>query len=110
MFLKHLLERNIIHGSFLIENISFSRNCDIKTTTCEHFSAKISDTFDIEYSLHNSLVAIFRYPAYVKSQLISPKYFLFTAWAGTGPQPTIHNIKHKYRWTTEKTNKQNKTN
>ena len=21
--------------------------------------------------------------------------FIFTAWAGTGPQPTIHNIKHK---------------
>ena len=23
------------------------------------------------------------------------KVRLFTTWAGTGPQPTIHNIKHK---------------
>ena len=28
-------ERNYIHGSILMENRSFSRNCDIKTTKCE---------------------------------------------------------------------------
>ena len=34
-FQRPLLERNYMHGSISIETISFSRNCDIKTTKCE---------------------------------------------------------------------------
>ena len=30
-FPRPLLEQNYMHGSISIENISFSRNCDIKT-------------------------------------------------------------------------------
>ena len=33
-FLGSLHERNNMQGSILIENISFSRNCDNSTTTC----------------------------------------------------------------------------
>ena len=35
VFSRLLLERINMHGSILIENISFSRNCHIKTTNCE---------------------------------------------------------------------------
>ena len=59
-----------MHGSISIENIKFSRNCDIKTT-CEERHGRfcfgkdittkiISNTFEIEHSLLSSRVAIFR--------------------------------------------------
>ena len=34
-FRRNSMERNYMHGSIFIENISFSRNCDIKTITRE---------------------------------------------------------------------------
>ena len=35
VFSRRLLEGNCMHGFISIENISFLRNCDIKTTKCE---------------------------------------------------------------------------
>ena len=60
-FSRHLLERNYMCGSISIENISFSRNCDIKITNAKSvtdatiwvmFISKNSDTLEIaEHSL-----------------------------------------------------------
>ena len=56
-----------MHGSILIENISLSRNCDIKTTNTKSvtdasiwvmFIFKDSDTLEIENSLLNSPTSI----------------------------------------------------
>ena len=54
-----------MQGSISIENISFSRNFDTKTTsvTDAHISAmftsKYSNTFAVAHSVHNSLDPIF---------------------------------------------------
>ena len=56
VFSRSLLERNYMHGYITIENILFSRNCDIKTTyvksvtdasICVMFISKNSDTLEI---------------------------------------------------------------
>ena len=72
MFLSRpLLERNCIRGSDSIENISFARNCDIKTNNAKSvtdasmwvmFISKNSDTLEIErHSLLNSPIITLRY-------------------------------------------------
>ena len=78
VFSRAFLARNYMHGSTSIENISFSRNCDIKTK-CEErhintpiwvmFISKNSNTLEIEHSLLNSL----SFPAmdFISVQLIS---------------------------------------
>ena len=59
-FPRHLLERNDMHGSISIENISFSRNCDIKQQNTKSvtgasiwvkFISKNSNTLEIMHSL-----------------------------------------------------------
>ena len=64
-FSRPLLERNCMHGSILIENMSFSRNCDIKTTNVKRvmdasiwvmFISKISNTPEIEHDLQSLLL------------------------------------------------------
>ena len=75
-FSRPLLERNYMHGSILIKNISFSRSCDIKTTKCkEHHRrfylgkvySKNSNTLEIEHSLLNSPIIIPRYGFHFRS-------------------------------------------
>ena len=69
VFSRPLLERDCMHRSFLIENISFSRNCDTCTKTKNTksvtdasiwvmFISKNSDTLEIENSLLNSPIII----------------------------------------------------
>ena len=40
VFSRPLLERSYIHGSISMGNISFSRNCDIKTTKYEELHGR----------------------------------------------------------------------
>ena len=71
MFFKTLTNRNYISGSISIENISFSRNCDIKITNAKSvtdasiwvmFISKNRDKLGIaEHSLFNSPMIILRY-------------------------------------------------
>ena len=65
-----------MHGSISIENKSFSRNCDIKTTNAKSvtdtsiwvmFISKNSDTLKIVYSLLNSPIIIPQYGFHFRS-------------------------------------------
>ena len=56
-----------MHGTISIENIAFSRNCDIKTSKCEECHGRFylvklisndSNTLRIEHSLLNSPIII----------------------------------------------------
>ena len=73
VFQDPLLKRNYMRGSISIENISFSRNCDIKITNANSvtdasiwamFIFKNSDTFEtvehnsVSLSNHHSLLWI----------------------------------------------------
>ena len=72
-----------LHGSILIENILFSRNCDIKTTNAKSitdasiwvmFISKNSDTLEIaEHSLFNSPVIIRQYGFHFMSTELADK-------------------------------------
>ena len=74
---RPLLERNYMCGSISIENISFSRNCDIKTTNAKSitddsfgvkFISKNSDTLEIvEHILFNSPIIIHCYGFHFRS-------------------------------------------
>ena len=66
-----------MRGCISIENISFSRNCDIKITNAKSitdssiwvmFISKYSDTLEIaEHSLFNSPIVILRYAFHFRS-------------------------------------------
>ena len=63
-----VLEQNYMHSSILIENISFTRYCNIKTTKYEERHGRLyfdkftfKSILKIEHSLLSSRVAIFRY-------------------------------------------------
>ena len=72
-----------MHGSISIENISFSRNCDIKTTnaksimdpsTWEMFISKNSNMLEIQrHSLLNSPIIIPRYGFHLRSTDLADK-------------------------------------
>ena len=72
-----------MRGSISIENILFSRNCDIEMTDgrsvtdasiCVMFISKNSDTFEIaEHSLFNSPIIICRCEFHFKSTDLSDK-------------------------------------
>ena len=78
VFSRPLLERNCMHGLISIENISFSRNCDIKAINAKSvtdasimvmFICKNSDTLEMKHSLLNSPIVILRYD-FISGQLI----------------------------------------
>ena len=62
-----------MHGSISIENISFSRNCDIKTTNAKSVADAslwvmfISKNSDIQHSLFNSPIISPRYQFHLRS-------------------------------------------
>ena len=70
VFKGSFLEQNYLNESISIENISFSRNCDIKITKCEErhrrfylgaVISKNSNTLEIKHILLNSSITIPRY-------------------------------------------------
>ena len=82
-FSRPLLKRSNIHGSISIENISFSRNRDIKITIAKSvtdasiwvmFITKNSDTLEIEeHILFNSPIIIRRCGFHFKSTDLADK-------------------------------------
>ena len=83
-FSRPLLERNYMRRSFSIENISFSRNCDIKTTKAKSvtdasmwvmFIFKNRDTIEIaEHSLLNPPIIIRCYGFHFRSTDLTDKH------------------------------------
>ena len=71
MFSRPLLGRDYMHGPISIENISFLRNCDIKTTKC--IFQKINKTLEIEHSQVNSPIDIPHYGFHSRSADLADK-------------------------------------
>ena len=74
-----------MHRFISIENISFSRNCDIKTTKCEESHrcfylgkaySRNSYTVEIEHSLLNSPIIISCYGLYFRSTDFADKHWV----------------------------------
>ena len=82
-FSRSLLERNCVRGSISIENISFSRNCDIKITNAKSVTnasvwvmliSKNSDTLEMaEHNLFNISIIIRRCGFHFRSTDLADK-------------------------------------